>query len=486
MTQALKLADPSLLTQNCLIGGVWVGPGDNAIAVRDPFDNALIAHVPSLGAEAVNEAVAAAKAAMPAWAARPAKERAAVLRRWYELILAHVEDLAQILTAEQGKPLAEARAEITSNAAYLEWFAEEAKRVEGDFMAGPNASQRILVMKQPIGICAAITPWNFPNGMITRKAGPALAAGCAMILKPASQTPLSALALAVLAERAGVPAGIFSVITGPAREIGTAITSHPDIAKISFTGSTEVGRWLIKAAADQVKRLSLELGGNAPFLVFDDADLDAAAQGALLSKFRNAGQTCVCANRIYVQENVAEAFTQKLQARMDGLRLGRGTEPDVTVGPLIDERAVAKMQEHVQDALAQGAQLLRGGKPSALGGTFFEPTLITGVTQAMKVAHEETFAPLAAIITFRDEAEGVAMANQSEFGLAAYFYARDMGRIFRVGEALEAGMVGVNTPALANEAAPFGGVKQSGIGREGSKYGIEEYLEIKYLALGGI
>ncbi|ODT77877.1 MAG: succinate-semialdehyde dehydrogenase (NADP(+)) [Pelagibacterium sp. SCN 64-44] len=486
MTQALKLADPSLLTQNCLIGGVWVAPGDNAIAVRDPFDNGLIAQVPSLGAEAVNEAVAAAKAAMPAWAARPAKERAAVLRRWYELILAHVEDLAQILTAEQGKPLAEARAEITSNAAYLEWFAEEAKRVEGDFMAGPNASQRILVMKQPIGVCAAITPWNFPNGMITRKAGPALAAGCAMILKPASQTPLSALALAVLAERAGVPAGIFSVITGPAKEIGAAITSHPDIAKISFTGSTEVGRWLIKAAADQVKRLSLELGGNAPFLVFDDADLDAAAQGALLSKFRNAGQTCVCANRIYVQENVAEAFTEKLMARMDGLRLGRGTEPDVNVGPLIDERAVAKMQEHVEDALARGAELRRGGKPSALGGTFFEPTLITGVTQAMKVAREETFAPLAAIITFKDEAEGVAMANQSEFGLAAYFYARDMGRIFRVGEALEAGMVGVNTPALANEAAPFGGVKQSGIGREGSKYGIEEYLEIKYLALGGI
>ncbi|MCW5719825.1 MAG: NAD-dependent succinate-semialdehyde dehydrogenase [Devosia sp.] len=486
MTQALKLADPSLLTHNCLIGGVWVAPGEDAIAVRDPFDNALIAHVPGLGAEAVNEAVAAAKAAMPAWAARPAKERAAVLRRWYELILANVEDLAQILTAEQGKPLAEARAEITSNAAYLEWFAEEAKRVEGDFMAGPNASQRILVMKQPIGVCAAITPWNFPNGMITRKAGPALAAGCAMILKPASQTPLSALALAVLAERAGVPPGIFSVITGPAKQIGAAITSHPDIAKISFTGSTEVGRWLLKAAADQVKRLSLELGGNAPFLVFDDADLDAATQGALLSKFRNAGQTCVCANRIYVQENVAEAFTEKLIAHMDGLRLGRGTAPDVNVGPLIDEHAMAKMQEHVKDALAHGAELRRGGKPSALGGTFFEPTLITGVTQEMKVAREETFAPLAAIITFKDEAEGVAMANQSEFGLAAYFYARDIGRIFRVGEALEAGMVGVNTPALANEVAPFGGVKQSGIGREGSKYGIEEYLEIKYLALGGI
>jgi succinate-semialdehyde dehydrogenase/glutarate-semialdehyde dehydrogenase len=485
-TRRPSLNDPALLTESCLIGGAWIAPGADAIAVRDPFDGALIAHVPGLGADALNQAVAAAKAAMPAWAARPAKERAAILRRWYELILANVEDLAQILTAEQGKPLAEARAEITSNAAYLEWFAEEAKRVEGDFMAGPNASQRILVMKQPIGVCAAITPWNFPNGMITRKAGPALAAGCAMILKPASQTPLSALTLAVLAERAGVPPGIFSVITGPAKPIGAAITSHPDIAKISFTGSTEVGRGLLKAAADQIKRLSLELGGNAPFLVFDDADLDAAAEGALLSKFRNAGQTCVCANRIYVQEAVAEAFTEKLQARMAELRLGRGTEPGVNIGPLIDERAVTKMQEHVDDALAQGAELRMGGRRSELGSTFFEPTLITGATQAMKVAREETFAPLAAIIPFKDEAEGVAMANQSEFGLASYFYARDMGRIFRVGEALQAGMVGVNTPALANEVAPFGGVKQSGIGREGSKYGIEEYLEIKYLALGGI
>lgn len=489
MTNARKLTlnDPALLTQNCLIGGEWIAPdGHNGIEVRDPYDGELIALVPRLGAPALNDAVAAAKAAMPAWARRPAKERAAILRRWYDLIIANTEDLAQILTAEQGKPLAESRAEIVSNAAYLEWFAEEAKRVEGDYMAGPNPTQRILVMKQPVGICAAITPWNFPNGMITRKAGPALAAGCAMILKPASQTPLSALALAVLAERAGVPAGIFSVITGPAQEIGTAITSHPDIAKISFTGSTEVGRWLIKAAADQIKRLSLELGGNAPFLVFDDADLDAAAEGALLSKFRNAGQTCVCANRIYVQESVVEAFTDKLQQQMAGLRLGRGTDPSVNVGPLIDERAVVKMQEHVDDAITNGAVLRLGGKRSALGSTFYEPTLITGATQAMKVSREETFAPLAAIIPFKEEADGVAMANQSEFGLASYFYARDMGRIFRVGEALEAGMVGVNTPALANEMAPFGGLKQSGIGREGSKYGIEEYLEIKYLALGGI
>ena len=482
----LGLKDPSLLTESCRIGTRWVAPGAVSIAVTDPFDGSEIARVPNLGAAEVSEAVAAAKAAMPAWAARPAKERAAILRRWYELILANADDLALILTAEQGKPLAEARAEIVSNAAYLEWFAEEAKRVEGDFMAGPNPSQRILVMKQPIGVCAAITPWNFPNGMITRKAGPALAAGCAMVLKPASQTPLSALSLAVLAERAGLPEGLFSVITGAATEIGGAFTSHPDIAKISFTGSTQVGRWLIKAAADQIKRLSLELGGNAPFLVFDDADLDAAAEGALLSKYRNAGQTCVCANRIYVQESVAEAFTEKLLAKVAGLRLGRGTDAGVTVGPLIDDKAVAKMQEHVDDALAQGATLRAGGKRSDLGGTFYEPTVITGVTQAMKVAREETFAPLAAIITFATEAEGVAMANASEYGLASYFYARDMGRVFRVGEALEAGMVGVNTPALANEVAPFGGVKQSGIGREGSKYGIEEYLEIKYLALGGI
>lgn len=482
----LPLKDPSLLTEACRIGTRLVEPGESAIEVRNPFDNSLIARVPNLGAAELNEAVAAAKAAMPAWAARPAKERAAVLRRWYELILENTDDLAQILTAEQGKPLAEARGEIVSNAAYLEWFAEEAKRIEGDFMAGPNASQRILVMKQPIGVCAAITPWNFPNGMITRKAGPALAAGCAMVLKPAAQTPLSALSLAVLAERAGLPAGLFSVITGAAQEIGTAITTNPDIAKISFTGSTAVGRWLLRNSADQIKRLSLELGGNAPFIVFDDADLDAAAQGALFSKFRNAGQTCVCANRIYVQDSVLEAFTEKLMALVGTLKIGAGTDPETTMGPLIDERAVEKMQDHVEDALSKGAVLRMGGKQPDLGGTFYEPTVITGVRQDMKVAYEETFAPLAAIISFKDEAEAVAMANASEFGLASYFYARDIGRIFRVGEALEAGMVGVNTPALANEVAPFGGVKQSGTGREGSKYGIEEYLEIKYLALGGI
>lgn len=482
----LTLADPTLLTDKCRVGGDWIAPGADTIAVTDPADGALLAKVPCLATSDVEAAIKAAKAAMPAWSAKSAKERAAVLRRWFDLIVANAEDLARILTAEQGKPLAEARAEIISNAAYLEWFAEEAKRIEGDFMAGPNPSQRILVMKQPIGVCAAITPWNFPNGMITRKAGPALAAGCPMILKPASQTPLSALALAVLAERAGVPAGVFSVVTGRAQEIGTLFTSHPDIAKISFTGSTEVGRWLIKAAADDIKRLSLELGGNAPFLVFDDADLDAAVEGAILSKYRNAGQTCVCANRIYVQAGVVEEFTRKLVEKAEKLQLGNGFEEGVALGPLIDEAAVEKMQSHVDDALAQGGKLLLGGKRSALGGTFYEPTVIAGATQEMRVAREETFAPLAAIIPFEGEADAISMANASEYGLAAYFYAKDMGRIFRVGEALESGMVGVNTPALANEAAPFGGVKQSGLGREGSKYGIEEYLEIKYLALGGI
>lgn len=482
----LNLSDSSLLTDNCRVGDAWIAPGDDGIAVTDPFDGSVIATVPSLAVADVETAIEAAKAAMPAWAAKPAKERANILRRWHDLIVENADDLAKILTAEQGKPLAEAKGEIISNAAYLEWFAEEAKRIEGDFMAGPNPSQRILVMKQPIGVCAAITPWNFPNGMITRKAGPALAAGCPMILKPASQTPLSALSLAVLAERAGVPAGVFSVVTGPAKAIGTLFTSHPDIAKISFTGSTEVGRWLIKAAADDIKRLSLELGGNAPFLVFDDANLDDAVAGAMASKYRNAGQTCICANRIYVQSGIVEEFTQKLVAQASALKLGSGAEDGTAVGPLIDEAAVEKMQSHVDDALANGGELLLGGKRSDLGSTFYEPTVIANATQDMLVAREETFAPLAAIIPFETEEEGVKMANASEFGLAAYFYANDMGRIFRVGEALESGMVGVNTPALANEAAPFGGVKQSGLGREGSKYGIEEYLEIKYLALGGI
>ncbi|GAA4165707.1 NAD-dependent succinate-semialdehyde dehydrogenase [Shinella granuli] len=481
------LKDRSLLTDKAYVAGRWLGAVDGrTITVTDPFDGSVIARVPDLGVEVVRQAIDAAALAQVEWARRSAKERAAVLRRWYELIVENADDLAQILTAEQGKPLGEARGEIISNAAYLEWFGEEAKRIDGDIIPGPNRNQRIMVLKQPVGVCAAITPWNFPNGMITRKAGPALAAGCSMILKPAAQTPLSAFALAVLAERAGVPAGVFSVVTGEARPIGMEFCHNPKVAKITFTGSTGVGRWLMKEAADGIKRLSLELGGNAPFIVFDDADIDAAVEGAMISKFRNAGQTCVCANRIYVQETVAEAFTARLLEKVSAITLGRGTEAGVGQGPLIDDRAVAKMEEHVGDALAKGGRILVGGKRSALGGTFFEPTVMSGITQDMKVAKEETFAPLAPIITFRDEDEVIAMANDSEFGLASYFYARDLGRVWRVAEALEAGMVGVNTGMLANEMAPFGGVKQSGMGREGSSYGIEGFLELKYVAVAGI
>jgi len=481
------LTDRSLLTDKAYVGGRWLDAEDGrTIAVKDPFDGLVIAHVPDLGVDVVRQAIDAAAVAQVDWARRSAKERAVVLRRWYELIIENADDLAQILTAEQGKPLAEARGEIVSNAAYLEWFGEEAKRIDGDIIPGPNRNQRVMVLKQPVGVCAAITPWNFPNGMITRKAGPALAAGCAMVLKPAAQTPLSAFALAVLAERAGVPGGVFSVVTGEARPIGMEFCHNSKIAKITFTGSTGVGRWLMKEAADGIKRLSLELGGNAPFIVFDDADIDAAVEGAMISKFRNAGQTCVCANRIYVQESVAETFTTKLLEKVSAITLGRGTAVGVGQGPLIDERAVMKMEEHVSDALAKGGRVLTGGKRSALGGTFFEPTVMTGITQDMKVAKEETFAPLAPIITFRTEEEVIAMANDSEFGLASYFYARDLGRVWRVAEALEAGMVGVNTGMLANEMAPFGGVKQSGVGREGSSYGIEGFLELKYVAVAGI
>ncbi|KQV44112.1 MULTISPECIES: NAD-dependent succinate-semialdehyde dehydrogenase [unclassified Rhizobium] len=489
MTHSLKVAlkDASLLCDKAFVAGRWVSAADGkTFAVTDPFDGSVIVEVPSLSREEVGSAIDAAEVAQKLWAKRTAKERARVLNAWFQLILDNADDLALILTSEQGKPLAEARGEVVSNAAYLEWFAEEAKRIDGDIIPGANAGQRIMVLKQPVGVCAAITPWNFPNGMITRKAGPALAAGCSMLLKPASQTPLSALALAVLAERAGVPSGVFSVVTGEARPIGTEFCHNPKVAKITFTGSTGVGRWLMKEAADGIKRLSLELGGNAPFIVFDDADLDAAVEGAMISKFRNAGQTCVCANRIYVQESVAEAFTEKLLARVSAITLGRGTEAGITQGPLIDDKAVAKIEEHVADALEKGGTLIAGGKRSALGGTFYEPTVITGVTQAMKVASEETFAPLAPIISFKDEDEVIAMANDSEYGLASYFYARDMARVWRVAEALEAGIVGVNSGLIANEMAPFGGVKQSGLGREGSKYGIEGFLEIKYVCVAGL
>lgn len=484
----LTLSDPSLLTNACLIAGRWVGPDakGGGIEVTNPADGSLIATVPVIGVEALRGAIDAAEAAREGWAARPAKERAALIRRWYELIIAHADDLAQILTAEQGKPLAEAKGEIVANAAYLEWFAEEAKRVYGDIIPAPGADRRVLVMKQPLGVCAAITPWNFPNGMITRKAGPALAAGCPIIVKPASQTPLSALSLAVLAERAEIPAGVFQVVTGNAREIGTEFCKNPKIAKISFTGSTEVGRWLIRESADDIKRLSLELGGNAPFIVFEDADLDAAVQGAMIAKFRNSGQTCVCANRIYVHESLAEPFAHKLAEAAAKLAVGRGEVTGTEQGPLIDMAAVEKMEAHLKDALDRGATLVQGGKRHARGGTFFEPTVLSGVTQEMLVAHEETFAPLAPVIAFREEAEVIAMANDSEFGLAAYFYTRDMARMFRVAERLESGIVGVNTGIIANETAPFGGYKQSGLGREGSKYGIEEYLEIKYLCVAGL
>ena len=489
MTEIRKLAlsDSSLLVSQAYVGGQWIdAPDGKTFDVTDPFDGSLLARLPDLGPEVVRGGIDVAHEVQVSWAKQTAKERSVVLKRWYDLIIANADDLALILTSEQGKPLAEAKGEIVSNAAYIEWFAEEAKRINGDIIPGAAPNQRILVLKQPVGVCAAITPWNFPNGMITRKAGPALAAGCTMMLKPASQTPLSALALAVLAERAGLPKGAFSVVTGSAKPIGEEFCRNPKIAKITFTGSTGVGRWLMKEAADGIKRLSLELGGNAPFIVFDDADIDAAVEGAMISKFRNAGQTCVCANRIYVQDSVVEAFTAKLVAKVQALKLGRGTEADTNQGPLIDDKAIAKMEEHVADALAKGGKIVAGGNRSALGGNFFEPTVMTGINQSMKVSKEETFAPLAPIISFKDEAEVIAMANDSEFGLASYFYAKDMGRVFRVAEALEAGMVGVNTGMLANEMAPFGGVKQSGLGREGSKYGIEGFLETKYICLSGL
>jgi len=483
----IDLRDPALLTDHALIAGEWIAPqAGRTIAVTNPFDGALIAEVPDLGPDAARRAIDAAAEAQKAWARRPARERARILRAWHDLVIANADDLALILTTEQGKPLAEAKGEIVSNAGYLEWFGEEAKRINGDIIPAAAPDQRIMVLKQPVGVCAAITPWNFPNGMITRKVGPALAAGCAMVLKPAQQTPLSALALAVLAQRAGVPAALFSVITGEAEPLGLEFCHNPKVAKISFTGSTRVGRWLLREASDSVKRLSLELGGNAPFIVFDDADLDAAVDGAMASKFRNSGQTCVCANRIYVQAGVADEFARRLAGRAARLQLGRGTDPKTDQGPLINEAAVKKVEDHIADALGKGATLLTGGKRSDLGSTFFEPTVMTGVTQAMKVTKEETFAPFAPIIAFRDEAEVIAMANDSEFGLAAYFYARDMARIWRVAEALESGMVGVNAPSLANDMAPFGGVKQSGLGREGSKYGLEPYLELKYVLLGGV
>ena len=485
-----SLQDPSLFRTQSYIDGAWI-EADSGVRfdVDNPADGSVVGSVPDCGAAETRRAIEAANAALPAWRAQTAKQRSALLRRWYELMLLNADDLALILTTEQGKPLAEAKGEILYGASFIEWFAEEGKRVYGDVIPPHMADKRLIVIKQPIGVTAAITPWNFPNAMITRKAGPALAAGCTMVLKPAEQTPFSALAMAELAHRAGIPKGVLNVVTGAASSasaIGQELCANPTVRKISFTGSTEVGRILMRQSADTIKKLSLELGGNAPFLVFDDADLDAAADALMQCKFRNAGQTCVTANRIYVQASVYNAFAEKFAARLAGLTVGRGTDTGVNVGPLIDEQGLFKVEAHVSDAVAKGAKVLIGGKRHALGGRFFEPTLLTDVPKTAKVSKEETFGPVAPLIKFDTEAEAISLANDSEFGLASYFFARDVGRVFRVAEALESGMVAINTGILSNEVAPFGGVKQSGLGREGSKYGIEDYLEVKYLALGGI
>ncbi|MDN8612931.1 NAD-dependent succinate-semialdehyde dehydrogenase [Variovorax ginsengisoli] len=483
----LKLKDPTLLRQQAFIAGEWADADDReTLPVTNPASGQPIGSVPLCGSAETVRAIAAAEVAQRAWAGRPAKERSAILRKLNDLMLANQDDLALIMTTEQGKPLAESKGEIAYAASFIEWFAEEARRVYGDTIPAPQSDRRILALKQPVGVTAAITPWNFPTAMLTRKAGPALAAGCAMVVKPASQTPFSALAFAELADRAGLPKGLLSVLTGSASKIGGEMTRSPIVRKLTFTGSTEVGRTLMKQSADTIKKLSLELGGNAPFIVFDDADIDAAVEGAMVSKYRNTGQTCVCANRIYVQRGVLEAFTQKLVAKVNGLKVGEGTEPGVTQGPLIDDKAVAKIEEHVADALAKGGRVLAGGKRHALGGRFYEPTVIGGATAEMLVAHEETFGPLAPIFAFDTEDEAIAQANATEFGLASYFYSRDIGRVMRVAEALECGIVGVNTGLISTAEAPFGGVKQSGLGREGSRYGLDEFLEIKYVCLAGL
>ncbi|MFI8583134.1 NADP-dependent succinate-semialdehyde dehydrogenase [Ectopseudomonas khazarica] len=484
----MKLIDADLLRHQAYVDGQWCDADEGATTeIFNPANGASLGRVSNMGAAETRRAIDAAQVAQVAWRALTAKERAARLRAWYELMLANQEDLAQIMTAEQGKPLSEARGEVLYAASFIEWFAEEAKRVYGDTIPGHQPDKRLIVTKESVGVAAAITPWNFPAAMITRKAGPALAAGCAMVLKPAPQTPFSALALAVLAERAGIPAGLFSVLPADAersREVGGELCANPIVRKLSFTGSTGVGIKLMEQCAPTLKKLSLELGGNAPFIVFDDADLDAAVEGAMVAKYRNAGQTCVCANRIYVQDAVYDAFAEKLAAAVARLKVGQGVEAGVTTGPLIDGNAVAKVQSHLADALEKGARVVQGGK--ALGGNFFEPTVLVDVTPQMRVAREETFGPLAPLFRFSDEAEVVRQANDTEFGLAGYFYTRDLGRAFRVGEALEYGMVGINTGLISNEVAPFGGMKASGLGREGSKYGLDEYLEIKYLCLGGI
>lgn len=483
----MKLQDPRLFRELGFVNGCWVAAdGGGTLAVQNPATAATLGVVPNMGTVETRHAIAAAAAALPSWAARTAKDRSVVLRRWFDLILATQDDLAVLMTAEQGKPLAESKGEITYAASFIEWFAEEGKRLYGDIIPGHQPDKRILVLRQPVGVVAAITPWNFPAAMITRKAGPALAAGCTMVCKPATQTPYSALALAELSHRAGIPAGVFNVVTGSSTAIGGEMTSNPHVRKLTFTGSTEVGKKLMTQCAGTVKKLSLELGGNAPFIVFDDADLDAAVLGAIASKYRNTGQTCVCANRLLIQDGVYEEFTKKLTAAVGALRVGDGLAGVTDQGPLIDAKAIAKVEEHIADALNKGARVALGGKRHALGGTFFEPTILTGVTSQMLIAREETFGPIAPLFRFHTEAEAVTMANDTEFGLAAYVYTRDLARSWRVSEAIEYGIVGLNTGIISTEVAPFGGVKESGTGREGSKYGILDYTELKYICVGGV
>ncbi len=479
------MAYSDFIREKAYIDGAWVAADDRkSFPVTDPATGETIATVPMMGAAETHRAIAAAEAALPEWRAKTAENRARILRRLFDLMIAHQDDLGELLSREQGKPLSEAKGEIAYSASFIEWFAEEGKRAYGEVIPAHAADRRIVTLRQPIGVVAAITPWNFPSAMIGRKIGPALAAGCTVVLKPASQTPLSALALAVLAEKAGVPKGVFNVITGSARSIGGALSASPIVRKISFTGSTEVGRELMRQSADTIKKLSLELGGNAPFLVFDDADIDAAVEGAMVSKFRNGGQTCVCTNRFYVQDGVYDEFVEKLAALVSALKIGRGVDAGVDIGPMIDAPAVEKVEEHLADAVAGGATILAGGQRSKHGGTWFEPTVLANVTPDMLLCREETFGPLAGVVRFTDEADAIAQANDSEFGLASYFYSRDLSRVWRVAEALEAGIVGVNTGLISTEVAPFGGVKQSGLGREGSRHGLDDYMEIKYVCMG--
>ncbi len=483
----LRLKDPDLFRQQCYVAGQWIDADDGqTIDVTDPATSDKLGTVPKLGAAETARAIDAAHGAYPAWRALLAKERAAILRRLAQLMVENTDDLALMMTSEQGKPLAEAKGEVAYAASFFEWFAEEGKRIYGDTIPQHQSDKRIVVLKEPIGVCAAITPWNFPAAMITRKAGPALAAGCTMVVKPATATPFSALALCELGERAGLPPGVLSVITGASGDIGRELTSNPLVRKLTFTGSTEVGKMLMAQCAGTMKKVSLELGGNAPFIVFEDADLDSAVAGAMASKYRNAGQTCVCANRFLVQDGIYDAFTARLSEAAGAIKVGSGVEDGIEQGPLIDMAAVAKVEEHIADAVGKGAKLVVGGARHALGGTFFQPTVLTEVTTDMKVAREETFGPLAPVFRFKDEAQALHMANDTEFGLAAYFYSRDIGRVWRVSEGLEYGIVGVNTGIISTEVAPFGGMKESGIGREGSKYGLDEYLEIKYVCMGDV